>query len=78
MQQYPYHTADEQPSVFTNGSNAVLNAAESAQTGAQHRQPAICPTCSGQGSYPYRGPDGNTIQVQCAPCEGTGKQQAGA
>ena len=31
MQQFPYHTADEQPSVFTNGSNAVLNTAESAE-----------------------------------------------
>ena len=32
MQQFPCHTADEQPSVFTNGSNAVMNTAESAQT----------------------------------------------
>jgi hypothetical protein len=23
MQQYPYQTSDEQPTVFTNGSNAV-------------------------------------------------------
>jgi len=44
----------------------------------QHRQPAICPTCSGNGSYPCRGHDGNPIQVQCAPCDGTGKLQAGA
>jgi len=57
---------------------AARKTAERQPTGTQHRQPAICPTCSGNGSYPYRGPDGNPIQVQCAPCEGTGKLQAGA
>jgi chemotaxis regulatin CheY-phosphate phosphatase CheZ len=41
MQQYPYHTADEQPTVFTNGSNAVLNTAESAQTVVQQLKAEI-------------------------------------
>jgi aspartate/methionine/tyrosine aminotransferase len=42
MQQYPYQTSDEQPTVFTNGSNAVLNTAESAQT-AHNSAMVKCP-----------------------------------
>ena len=41
MQQYPYQTADEQPTVFTNGSNAVLNTAESAQTAYNKPMPKL-------------------------------------
>ena len=65
MQQYPYHTADEQPSVFTNGSNAVLNTVESAQTGAQHTQHKICPTCSGDTGWVIVFQGSPTIPCQC-------------
>jgi hypothetical protein len=67
MQQFPYQTADEQPTVFTNGSNAVLNTAESAQTDAQQPQPKICPRCGGTKKVP--GPFGGPATFTCVDCD---------